>query len=309
MAKENSPRKRIAQLIRMLITRPFSYTMKELADRLEFSVGTIKGDINILKSAGFELEFDENYRYGFEAEEGFQHLKDLLHFTEKDKQFLWEAIRNYELGGIKRGERVEKKLNSLYDYNRLGFEFLRRPHLAKIDLLEQAKKEEKVVILKDYHSSNSNVITDRYVEPFHLNPSEDSLHTFDIRKEELRHFLISRFKRVELSDDSWSNKGKHNIRATDAFFIVNNEQVLVHLRLQVAAYNELIEKYPNAKKDIVESEEENMYDFQSMVNREFLGLTNFILGYYDMIEVLAPTALIEHLQQEIKKIQEKFGGG
>jgi len=309
MIEEKSPRKRIARLIRMLITRPFSYTMKELADRLERSIGTIKGDFNILKSAGFELKFDENYRYGFETEGGFQHLKDLLHFTEKDKQFLWEAIRNYELGGTKRGERVEKKLHSLYDYNRLGFEFLRRPHLAKIDLLEQAKKEEKIVILKDYHSSNSNVITDRYVEPFHLNPSEDSLHTFDTRKGELRHFLISRFKRVELTNEPWNNKGKHNIRATDAFFIVNNEQVLVHLRLQVAAYNELIEKYPNAKKDVVESEEKNIYDFQSKVNREFLGLTNFILGYYDMIEVLSPNALMQHLQKEIKKIQEKFGGG
>ena len=161
MGQEHGPRYRITRIIRMLISRPFAYTKKELAARLDTSAGTIKTDIQILKSVGFELQYDDNYRYAFEVEKPFQHLRDLLHFTKEDKQFLWEAIRNYSLGGVRRAERVEKKLHSLYDYHRLGFAFLRRPYLAKIDLLEQAKKEERVAILKEYHSSNSNIITDR----------------------------------------------------------------------------------------------------------------------------------------------------
>ena len=112
-----------------------------------------------------------------------------------------------------------------------------------------------------------------------------------------------------MTDTPWTFKGKHSIRATDPFFIVNDDQVLVHLRLQVAAYNELIEKFPNAKKDIEAAAEENVYDFQSMVNREFLGITHFILGYYNMIEVLSPDELIDHLQEEVKKIQKKLGVG
>lgn len=90
--------------------------------------------------------------------------------------------------------------------------------------------------------------------------------------------------------------------ATDPFRIVSDEQAMVHLRLRVGGYNELVERFPLSKAYIQEdAEEEGIYDFQCRVNRKFYGLTNFILGFHhQVVEVLEPEELKEHLREEVK---------
>ena len=203
----------------------------------------------------------------------------------------------------RRGERLKKKLASLYDYHRLGHAYLRKPYLSKVDILLQAKNEKRNVILQDYKSSNSNVISDRMVEPFHPSPPDDVLHAYDLEKKALRHYRISRITRVKLLDEIWQHEGQHQVLLTDPFRIVDSRQEMIHLRLKVGAYNELIERFPLAKAYLTEAEED-IYDFQCMVNHRFIGLTNFILGYYhQLVEVLEPESLLVHLQEEVKKMK------
>ncbi len=297
-----STRTRLVYLIRALIERPKGYTRYELADRYGVSPDTIKGDIEAIRNGGFVVEHDEKYRYFFQIDKPYKQLKDLLHFSEEDQAALYQAIDNLGIGSA-RAKQLKVKLGSLYDFRRLGHAYLRKPYLNKVDLLQQAKAEKRQVFLIDYRSSNSNAIQTRLVEAFHINPAEDTVQAFDVDKNTLRHFRISRFVRVQPTDMPWTHEGHHTIMHVDPFRIVDNNQVNVHLRLGVGAYNELVERYPLTKSHIEETEDPNIFDFQCHVNHRFFGLSNFILGFYHQyIEVLAPESLKAHLNEAAEKM-------
>lgn len=297
-----STRTRLVRIIRALIERPKGYTLRELAERYIVSADTIKGDIEAIRNGGFVVEYDEQYRYFFQTDKPYRQLKDLLHFSEEDQAALYQAIDNLGIASD-RAVKLKAKLGSLYDFRRLGHAYLRKPHLTKVDLLQQAKEQKHQVFLIDYRSSNSNAIQTRLVEAFHISPAEDTLQAFDVDKNTLRHFRISRFVRVQPTDIPWAHEGRHTIMHVDPFRIVDNQQVNVHLRLGVGAYNELVERYPLTRSHIEETEDPNIFDFQCHVNHRFFGLSNFILGFYHQhIEVLAPDSLKEHLNAAVRQM-------
>ena len=300
---EFGPRSRIAHLFRILLEQPYRYTIRELAERLGVSADTIEGDFKAIQSPGYQILPDEKHRYAFMLEKPFQQLKDLLHFTEEDQALLYQAIDNLP-GQTAQQQKLKAKLGSLYDFGRLGHAYLRKPYLNKVDLLEQARKEKRQVVLENYRSSNSNSIRHRWVEPFHISPPDDTVQTFDTEKRVVNHFRISRIGRVRLLDHPWQFEGSHNIRQTDIFRIVSNDQVTVHLRMRVGAYNELVERFPLSKSHFEETQDDGMYDFQCPVNGKFLGLSNFILGFYHQgIEIVAPESLRAYLREAQRGMQ------
>lgn len=301
--KEYGSKARLLRIMRALIERPFGYTKKELATRYGVHVDTISNDFEIFREIGLELDRDERYRYAFVVNRPLKSLQKLLFFSQEEQELIHQAIDNLETTPEKRAQ-LKQKLHSLYDYSRLGYSWLRKPHLTKVDLLEQAKKEKRQVVLEAYRSSNSNTVSDRIVEPYHISPSEDTLQSFDVDKRAPRHFRISRISRVHLLETTWQFEGHHVVQRTDPFRIVSNDQVNVHLRLSVGAYNELIERYPLTRSYIEPTEDPVYFDFQCDVNRNFFGLTNFILGFYHLdIQVIAPEELRQHLRAEVEKMR------
>ena len=306
MASEFTPRGRIVRIIIDLLDKQVGYTKKELMAKYDKSEDSILEDISTLRLAGFIIEADKKHRYAFKENKPYKQLKNLLHFSEDDKFLLERAIDQIS-PHTKSGDRLKRKLSALYDYHKLGHAYLRKPYLSKLDLLEKAQQEKKVVVLENYRSSNSNNISNRNVEPFYINPSDDSLHAFDINKKELRHFRISRFKRVITTEIDWQYEGYHHIKLTDPFRINDDLQVPVHIRFDVGAYNELIERFPKTELHIEEDAEEGVYDLQCKVNHKFLGLTNFILGFHhQLVEIVEPEILREHIAEQLEKIKEKL---
>ena len=300
---EYGTKMRLLRIMQALLDRPYAYTKRQLADQYAVDPDTIKNDFSAFNNAGFLVRYDEKYRYAFVEDKPYKQLKDLLHFSEEDQLLLMQAI-DHIAAHTTRGKKLKSKLGSLYDYHRLGYSYLRKPYLSKVDSLLQAKKEKRQVILQDYRSSNSNIVSDRLVEPFHPSPPDDTLQAFDVEKQELRHYRISRITRVRLQEETpWQFEKRHVVLPTDPFRIVDPIQVLVHLRLKVGAYNELIERFPQTKAYIDEAAEDEIYDFQCMVNHKFLGLTNFILGFHhQLVEILEPESLLDHLRAEVAKM-------
>ena len=294
---------RLLRIMRAIMDNPGGYTKKQLADRYGVSEDTVKNDFNAFKSAGLMIERDEKYRYFFVEEKPLKQLKDLLHFSEEDQLLLNQVIDQlapYE----KRAKKLKQKLASLYDFRRLGHAYLRKPYLTKVDLLMEAKEKETQIVLVDYRSSNSNAVSDRLVEPFHISPPEDTLQAYDVDKKSIRHFRISRIRKVSPTGKDWQHKGHHNIMRTDPFRIVDNEQVMVHLQLSVGAYNELIERFPLTKSYIQEEAIDEMYDFQCMVNHHFFGLKNFIFSNYHLgVDVIGPELLKADLRKDIEAMK------
>ncbi len=299
---EYGTKMRLLRVLLAIVEHPGYYTKARLADLYGASIDTIGNYFDDFRNAGLLLEYDSKYRYTFSQNKSYKRFKDLLLFSEEDQLILMEAIDKLDPHS-KRGQNLKKKLASLYDYHRLGHAYLRKPYLDKVDHLLDAKDNKKQVLLVDYRSSSSNSIANRLVEPFHISPAEDTLQAFDVENKLLRHYRISRIKRVKILHDNWAFEGYHVIKRTDPFRIVDNIQVPVHLRIKIGAYNELIERFPATKRYMEETEDEEIYDFQCDVNHEFLGLSNFILGFYhQLVEVIHPESLKEHLRNEIEKM-------
>jgi len=294
---------RLLRILRTIIDQPKRYTKQALAAQYGVHSDTITGDFEAFLSAGFGMDRDEKHRYFFIKDKILKRAGDLLYFSEEEQVLLHQAIDNLRTTPEQQAA-LKQKLHSVYDYSRLGFANLRKPYLTKVDLLEQARLEKRQVILEGYHSSNSSQVNDRLVEPFHLVPADDMLHAFDLEKRAVRHFRLTRFVRVKLTNTPWEHEGHHNIMKTDPFRIVTNKQVNIHLRLSVGAYNELIERYPLTRGHIEATSDPNSFDFQADVNSQFFGLANFILGFYHLnIEVIAPESLREHLRGEVGKMR------
>lgn len=311
MSSDIGTKQSLLRLMIILLEQPFRYTKKELAQKIGIKPLTITKHFTALGNAGFETTYHKSsYRYGFKEDKAYDQLKNLLHFTEAEQDFLNKAIDDFDKYDeqAKTALRIKKKLNSLYDYHKLGLEVLRRPHLQKINILEQAKNGKYRIYLVNYFSSNSNSIKDRLVEPLQVSPMDNMLYAYDVEKDKVSHFRLSRISKIKITNTPFSYNKPFHIGATDPFYIVDDKQVMVHLKFGVAAYNELVARFPLTKNYIrPDAFEDNLFDFQCKVNARFLGVTNFIFNvFHDNVHVLDPPELVEHLEYNLKKMLEKF---
>jgi predicted DNA-binding transcriptional regulator YafY len=298
-----SPKIRLLQILRELLENPYHYTRKKLAQHYDTSTDTIKRDMDELRNTDFNVVCDSQYRYAIAPSKSVEKLEDVLFFTEIEKNILLEALKTTNTNAH-RTERIKHKLETVYDVSKLGSSLFSKSFLDKASLLEHAKRQKQTVRLINYRSTNSAEITNRSVEPFWVSTKEDMLHCFDLERQAIRHFRISRIERVETLNDLWANETRHNITATDPFRIVNNTQVRVHIKLRVGGYNELTERFPLTQAYLQPSASDaGIFDFECQVNDKFYGLTNFILGYHEhIVAIIEPDSLLAHIRGHISKI-------
>lgn len=298
-----TPRERVLRVLLRILSHPYRFTKRDLAEHFDVSKDTIIDDINAIKNAGLHFEQKNQHRCAVIPDRQFKELTHLQSLTEDDRYKIGDALNRFL--SSKDAMYLKNKLDSLYDFQQLGLRALRRPALERIDTLGKAKKEKQRVILEKYRS-NSNSIRDRLVEPFHIDPELDTLQAFDVDSDTTRHFKLSRIVRVKLVETPWAFEARHEHKYTDVFRIANNKQDPIHLRLQVYAYNALIEAYPKALSEVMPGAEPETFDFETRVNADFLGLMNFIMGNFKFIEIIAPQQLKDRVEEQAKEILEKM---
>ncbi len=303
--REYTSSTRTLLVLKSIIQSPKIYTKKQFAFKYNISIDAIDDDFTAIKNAGFELKYDKNYRYFIELDKSYEYLKSLLVFSAKEENLIIEGLQNIK-HDEKTAERLMRKISRIYDVSKMNHVF-DKGFLTKMDKLERAKEEQKVVVLKDYHSTNSSTVSHRTVEAFHISPEEDIVHAYDLVKKGIRHFRISRISQLDILSSPWTCEGYHSIVATDSFRIQENNQVKIHLRLKVGAYNELIERFPLTRGHLRPAPEgTGLYDLECRVNYRFFGITNFLLGYHhDIVAILEPEILVEHIRREAQKLLDK----
>ena len=301
----DSPGTKTLRILLKLLAAPNRMTKKQLGAFVGLKDrSSVTDHLNHIRAAGIVVEFDEHHRYYVLPRSGFKELNYLSPFSEADRARIKGA-----LGQLPEAESLQlsNKLDSLLDFQALGLEALRRPEMEKIEFVEEAIREKRRVVLVNYRSRNSNDERDREVEVFGLEPEIGMIRAYDVEKLRTSHFLLNRMDRVKVLDAPWKFGGLHNHHPSDAFNIVDNHKVMVDLTLSVSAYNDLVERNPNARQYTRKGAEENTYQFQGRVNAKYIGLKQFLLANWRHVTVHSPDELREVIRGEAEAMLKRLG--
>lgn len=301
------PRERIVRLLTRILTNPYIFNKKDLAKKLTVSVDTIEDDLKFLELAGLHIDFqikEKNQKhYAVLPEKGFKELAHLKSLTESDHANISRAL--YHLLPAKDARSLVQKLETLYDFQKLGIRALRRNALERIDDLERAKKAKLQVILENY-TSNSGKVNNRKVECFFVNAEFDTIQAYELESKKVKHFRLPRIKRVIVLDSKWEFEGFHDRKHTDVFRIANLDQKRVQLKIKTQAYNYLLEYYPRALVETSPASEPNTWYFEAAINADFYGISNFIMANSEHVDVLFPEELKEVVRTRTRALLDKL---
>lgn len=288
---------RLLRLMKMM-SGNINYTIDELADKLGTSYRSIYRYIDTFKESGFVVEklHSNVYKLG-KMPRTYVDLRNLIYFSEEEAYIVNSLINSLDSTNMLKTN-LKKKLSAVYGSTSI-INYVQKKELAEhIELLGQAIREKKRVILKSYESSHSHEVSDRFIEPFEFTTNCIDVWGYDLEKKENRVFKISRIGRVSLLDDSWCNEEIHEKSKTDCFRISSFEQSRVKLELSIMAKNLLIEEYPLAEKDI--RKEGDKWILDTMVSG-MEGVGRFFLGLAHEIKILESDELKEYTRKFIER--------
>ncbi|NBW27313.1 MAG: WYL domain-containing protein [Flavobacteriaceae bacterium] len=283
---------RVLQLISLLKKEP-SKSIRFLSGILESTERTVYRYLDLIKELGFELQRDQNNRffiindvevepYSFSNEE-VELLKELLFSVGKDSK-LKDSI-----------------LKKIYFKSEIAIHgnHILKAHLGKIvEKLSGAIQNEKRVILKDYHSANSQKISDRLVEPITFSDNYNSLIAFEVETGENKYFNIERITDIVELNTNQEFQEKHKNDKPDIFGFseLNGEKFDIELRLTLRAYLILKEEYPLVQPYVKKEPNKETYLLKCCVNNP-KAITRFILGFPKDVKIIGSEEFINFINR------------
>lgn len=287
---------RLLRLMKMM-SGNVNYTIDELAEKLGTSYRSIYRYIDTFKESGFVVDklHSNVYKLG-KMPRSYVDLKNLIYFSEEEAYIVNSLINSLDSTNTLKTN-LKKKLSAVYNSTSI-VNYVQKKELAEhIELLGQAIREKKRVILKSYESSHSHEVGDRFIEPFEFTTNCIDIWGYDLEKKENRVFKISRIGWVSLLDDSWCNEDRHEKSKTDCFRISSFSQTPVKLELSIMAKNLLIEEYPLAEKDL--RKEGDRWILDTMVSG-MEGVGRFVIGLAHEIRILESDELKEYIRKFVE---------
>jgi predicted DNA-binding transcriptional regulator YafY len=275
---------RVFQLINLLKSKP-AKSIRTLAKTLEIDSRSVYRYFDLLRELGFQLEKDDFNRFCIladEMEEGFM-------FTAEESVWLNELISTLGNGHPLR-DGLLKKLYVNSEIKIQGKDLF-KAHLSKlVEQANQAIQAKQQVLIKKYHSANSQNIEDRLVEPIHFTDNYQHLVAYEVESNTIKHFHIERITDIELLDKPFQHADQHRISETDVFgFASNGKKFKINLVMSLRAHLFLREEYPETIPLMKYDNKKKEYQIEIMVNnlapvkRFMKGLENEVKG--ELIEV------------------------
>lgn len=300
-AKKKTPRKsdpiipqakllRLFQIIAVL--KAGRWTIRQLAERFDTSERTIYRYINLLEEVDFLIEKDFDNRYFIITSEDDPSQSQ---FSVEETRLIKQLIQSGTLDNPLRNLLLKKlALNSEMDsMPRL---FLKARLGKFVEQLAEAMRKKQQVILKNYHSANSNEIRDRLVEPIHFGDNYQSIMALDTADKVCKQFKLDRIGEVIIFEKPFAFESLHKKHQTDIFGFTGDADTWVTMELSMRAYLLLREEYPLSMPFL--TQEQNHYLFHGPVGN-FEGVGRFALGLIDEVKVKGPEAFINFLKNKI----------
>ena len=282
---------RVFRLIRML-AQPPGRSIDDLAISLDITRRSVYRYLELLESIGYLLDKDMNGRYFLftptTEEQPYQ-------FTPEETDLLRQLIESGANDHVLRDSLMRKMyLNT--DLLPMADQ-IRNAYAGRVvRLLSEAIQNQVQAKLLSYYSASRGTASDRLVEPIHLTDNFRMLAAYEPESEQVKHFKIDRVQDVEVL--STPRTQEINVAGPDTFGMSGAETFPLELRLSPLAFRLMIEEFPATRPFIDTVSGDLPFRFVGEV-RSFVGIGRFILGLPKEISVVAPTDLIQYLENQI----------
>ncbi len=281
---------RLFQIIAVL--KSGHWSIKQLAERFDASDRTIYRYINLLEEVDFLIEKDFDNRYFIITSEDDP---TQAQFSMEETKLIKKLIQSGAAGNPLKN-RLLKKLSLNSEIDSVPRLFVKARIGKFVDELADAIKNRKQVVLKNYHSANSNEIRDRLVEPIHFGDNYQSVMALDTSDKVCKQFKLDRIGEVVEMEKSFQFELLHQKNQSDIFGFTGDASTWIILHLTMRAYLLLREEFPLSVSYLQKDEKE--YVFNGPV-ASFEGAGRFVLGLMDEIKVKGPESFKTFLLDKI----------
>jgi predicted DNA-binding transcriptional regulator YafY len=287
---------RVFQLIGLL--KGGGRTVDQLAQQLDTTPRTIYRYFKLLEEIGFIIDQDFHSRYFIHQQEG-ENPED--RFTLEEVSILRQLIQSGS-GGHPLRASILKKLAFHSEAKELPEQFLKLRVAKMFRLLTEATEQNAQVVLKNYHSANSQEITDRLVEPFQFGEGFQSVLALDTKDKQCKYFKLERIGEVVILNKPYKFQKLHEKSSTDIFGMSGRKQNWVTLQLNLRAYVLMREEFPLSLPYLEKNEdaEERSYTFHAPV-LNFKGVGRFVMGLAEEISIVGPPEFKTYIKEKLKQ--------
>ena len=170
---------------------------------------------------------------------------------------------------------------------------------ANVAALMDAIESKRQVILHGYSSSSSGEIKDRIVEPFAFASGQKTVWCYEVASKANKVFKVDRISNVEIKAERWEYETHHRQGKMDIFRMTGETPTSVKLQLSLRAKNVLVEEYPEAEKDLIPTDNDDIWMLDTQVYR-MEGIGRFYIGLAGEIEIIDAPQLKEYAVQYTK---------
>lgn len=283
---------RVLQLITQLQNKP-SKSVRFMANFLECTERTTYRYIDLLKQIGLDIRKDENNKFFIVSE-----IQSDEHFTNQESTFLIEMINTVGKDTVLKDSILKKIYLKSEISNQVNALF--KAHLSKlVEKLNIGITNKKKVLLKQYHSVNSNNISDRLVEPIQFTESYNAICAYEVDSQITKYFNLERIIDVEVLENEQEFNNLHIVEPTDVFGFTerNGEKFEVELTLSLRAYILFKEANAGLENYFTKINNTSLYLLKVNVNNP-KPILSLIKGFKDELEIKGSKSFIAYLKDE-----------
>lgn len=226
------------------------YTINELAEVLGMSSRSIYRYMDTFKSVGYVIQKEGNVPRLLNMSE-YDDIAQLVHFTEEEAWIVNRLIEALDNGNVLK-QTLRRKLAAVYSCSSVADCIVHGKDAQNVHALIEAIEGHKQVKLKNYASSNSGVVRDRWVEPFAFTMDYNQVWCYDLEDRRNKLFKTVRIETVEVMTNDWTCEAKHEMGFVDIFRYSSQERYRIKMELDVRARNVMLECFPMSEKFITQ---------------------------------------------------------
>jgi len=291
--------KKLYTLLQLISTLSKSEGLEvsRLAKRYDATERTIYRYLDLLKACGFQVEKDKHHCYWIpDADEIFR--QEGITFCLEEAAIIKDAVmavsgnhplRNNILSKLFAHSELDATAEIIY--NKLIGQNLAR--------LTQAIKEKRQAMLKNYHSLNSDTITDRHVEPVGFVSNMQYVMAYEPESDRHLQFKPERAAHVEVLSKGQQYAQNHENQHPDAFGMNGTPVTTACLQLSDRGAHLLREGFPLAADGIEATDSQVPCRWTGTV-KGFEGVGRFVMGLPGEVAIEAPQELKAYVEGRIR---------